>query len=189
MLTYQQAKDIEDALGPQQAGPLLAVLQDLDRKIEDQKNAVKADLLLELATKADIANVRTEIADLRTELKEDMANLRAELKEDMANLRAELKEDMVNLRAELKEDMANLRAELKEDMANLRAELKGDNANLRQEFTASFAFLNGKIDTEVARLAGEFKSIRLWMKLLVAIGILGMTFFSPTTIKLLEMLK
>jgi len=178
MLTYQQAKDIEDALGPQQAGPLLAVLQDLDRKIEDQKNAVKADLLLELATKADIANVRTEIADLRTELKEDMANLRAELKEDMANLRAELKEDMVNLRAELKEDMANL-----------RAELKGDNANLRQEFTASFAFLNGKIDTEVARLAGEFKSIRLWMKLLVAIGILGMTFFSPTTIKLLEMLK
>ena len=167
MLTYQQAKDIEDALGPQQAGPLLAVLQDLDRKIEDQKNAVKADLLLELATKADIANLRTEIAEVRTELKEDMANLRSELKEDMANLRAELKEDM----------------------ANLRAELKGDNANLRQEFTASFAFLNGKIDTEVARLAGELKSIRLWMKLLVAIGILGMTFFSPTTIKLLEMLK
>ena len=123
MLTYQQAKDIEDALGPQQAGPLLAVLQDLDRKIEDQKNAVKADLLLELATKADIANVRTEIADLRTELKEDIANLRLEIK------------------------------------------------------------------TDITRLDGELKSIRLWMKLLVAIGILGMTFFSPTTIKLLEMLK
>jgi hypothetical protein len=123
MLTYQQAKDIEDALGPQQAGPLLAVLQDLDRKIENQKNAVKADLLLELATKADIFNLRTEIADLRTELKEDIANLRLEIK------------------------------------------------------------------TEITRLDGELKSIRLWMKLLVAIGILGMTFFSPTTIKLLEMLK
>jgi len=130
MLTYQQAKDIEDALGPQQAGPLLAVLQDLDRKIENQKQAVKADLLLELATKADIAHVRTEIANLRTELKGDIAELRTEI-----------------------------------------------------------AFLNGKIDTEVAKLAGELKSIRLWMKLLVAIGILGMTFFSPTTIKLLEMLK
>jgi len=141
MLTYQQAKDIEDALGPQQAGPLLAVLQDLDRKIEDQKNAVKADLLLELATKADIANLRTEIAEVRTELKGDIANLRTELKGDIAELRTEI------------------------------------------------AFLNGKIDTEVARLAGELKSIRLWMKLLVAIGILGMTFFSPTTIKLLEMLK
>jgi len=112
MLTYQQAKDIEDALGPQQAAPLLAVLQDLDRKIEDQKHAVKADLLLELATKADIANLRTEIAHL-----------------------------------------------------------------------------DGKIDTEIAKIYGELKSIRLWMKLLVAIGILGMTFFSPTTVKLLEMLK
>jgi len=156
MLTYQQAKDIEDALGPQQAGPLLAVLQDLDRKIEDQKNAVKADLLLELATKADIANLRTEIAEVRTELKGDIADLRTELKGDIADL---------------------------------RTELKGDIANLRQEFTASFAFLNGKIDTEIAKIYGEFKSIRLWMKLLVAIGILGMTFFSPTTIKLLEMLK
>jgi DNA repair exonuclease SbcCD ATPase subunit len=137
MLTYQQAKDIEDALGPQQAGPLLAVLQDLDRKIENQKNAVKADLLLELATKADIANVRTEIADVRTEI----ANLRTELKGDIANLRTEIDE--------------------------VRSELK----------------------IEIAKIYGEFKSIRLWMKLLVAIGILGMTFFSPTTIKLLEMLK
>jgi len=163
MITYQQAKDIEDALGPQQAGPLLAVLQDLDRKIEDQKNALKADLLLELATKADIANLRTEIADLRTELKGDIASVRTEI--------------------------ADLRTELKGDIADLRTELKGDIADLRQEFTASFAFLNGKIDTEIAKIYGEFKSIRLWMKLLVAIGILGMTFFSPTTIKLLEMLK
>jgi len=147
--SYQQVKDIEAALGPQQAAPIIAALEELDRKIDRQQMALKEDLLLELATKVDLAN----------------------------------------LRAELKEEMANLRAELKEDMANLRAELKGDNANLRQEFTASFAFLNGKIETEVAKINGELKSIRLWMKLLVAIGILGMTFFSLTTIKLLEMLK
>jgi|GEM_PF-805511 len=152
MLTYQQAKDIEDALGPQQAAPLLAVLQDLDRKIENQKNAVKADLLLELATKADIANVRTEIADLRTELKGDIADLRTELKGDIADLRTELKGDIAGLRTEI---------------AEVRSDLK----------------------IEIAKIQGEFKSIRLWMKLLVAIGILGMTFFSPTTVKLLEMLK
>ncbi len=156
MLSYQQAKDIEDALGPQQAAPIIAALEGLDRKIEQQRTALKEDLLLELATKADIANLRTE----------------------------------------LKEDMANLRAELKEDIANLRAELKQDIGSLRHELTTSFAFLNNKIDTEIAKvyleiakIHGEFKSIRLWMKLLVAIGILGMTFFSPTTIKLLEMLK
>ena len=32
-----------------------------------------------IATKADIADLRTEIADLRTELKTDIANLRGEL--------------------------------------------------------------------------------------------------------------
>ncbi|AEB09492.1 hypothetical protein [Desulfobacca acetoxidans] len=141
MLTYQQAKDIEDALGPQQAGPILVVLQDLDQKIEKQRTSVKADLLMELATKADVANLRAEV-------KEDIANLRTEI----ANLRTET---------------ANLRTEVKDDLGNLRTEIK----------------------TDITRLDGELKSIRLWMKLLVAIGILGISFFSPAAMKLLEMLK
>jgi len=80
-------------------------LQELDRKIDDQRAALKADLIFEIATKADIANLRTEIK------------------------------------------------------------------------------------TDITRLDGELKSIRLWMKLLVAIGILGISFFSPAAVKLLEMLK
>ena len=116
MLSYQRAKNIEDALGPQQAEPIIAALQELDRKIDDQRTALKADLLVEIATKADIANLRTEI---------------------------------------------------KTDIAQL----------------------NGKIDTEIAKITGELKSIRLWMKLLVAIGILGISLFSPAAVKLLEMLK
>jgi hypothetical protein len=134
MLSYQRAKNIEDALGSQQAEPIIAALQELDLKIDDQRAALKADLLVELATKADIANLRTEMGDIKAELKTDIANLRTEVKTDIAQL-------------------------------------------------------NGKIDTEIAKIYGELKSIRLWMKLLVAIGILGMTFFSPTTVKLLEMLK
>jgi len=134
MLTYQQAKAVEEALGPQQAGPILELFQELDRRIENQKAAVKADLLLELATRADIADLRTESAELRAELKTEIAELRTELKTEIAHLRTEAR-------------------------------------------------------TDSARLEGELKSIRLWMKLLVAVAILGMTFFSPATIKLLEMLK
>jgi len=105
-------------------------LQELDRKIDDHRAALKADLIFEIATKADIANLRTEIADLRTEVKGDFVNVRSEI-------------------------------------ANLRTEIK----------------------TDITRLDGELKSIRLWMKLLVAIGILGISFFSPAAVKLLEMLK
>ena len=50
-----------------------------------------------------VANVRADVAELRTELKTDMANLRTELKTDMANLREELKTDMANLRTEITE--------------------------------------------------------------------------------------
>jgi hypothetical protein len=39
-----------------------------------------------LATKADIADLRTEMTSLRAEFKEDTASLRAELKEDIARL-------------------------------------------------------------------------------------------------------
>ena len=145
MLTYQQAKAVEEALGPQQAGPILELFQELDRRIENQKAAVKAELLLELATRADIADLRTETAELRAELKTEIAELRTELKTELAELRTELKTDIAHLRTEAR--------------------------------------------TDSARLEVELKSIRLWMKLLVAVAILGITFFSPATIKLLEMLK
>jgi hypothetical protein len=50
-----------------------------------------------LATKADIADLRTEMTSLRAEFKEDIASLRAEFKEDTASLRVELKEDIACL--------------------------------------------------------------------------------------------
>jgi hypothetical protein len=60
-----------------------------------------------LASKADVAKVETQIADLRAELKGDIAGLRTEL-----NLRAELKGDIAGLRTELKGDIAGLRTEM-----------------------------------------------------------------------------
>ena len=54
-----------------------------------------------LASKADVAKVETQIADLRAELKGDIAGLRTELKGDIAGLRTELKGDIAGLRAEM----------------------------------------------------------------------------------------
>ena len=51
-----------------------------------------------LATKADIAEVRTELAELRAELKADAAELRAELKSDIAavqNGQSEMKAELI----------------------------------------------------------------------------------------------
>ena len=50
-----------------------------------------------LSSKADVAKVETQIADLRTELKGDIGKVETQI----AGLRAELKGDIVGLRAEM----------------------------------------------------------------------------------------
>ena len=61
-----------------------------------------------VATKADIAEVKTEIADLRAEVKADIA----EVKTEIAGLRAEVKADIADLRAEVKADIAGIYKQL-----------------------------------------------------------------------------
>ncbi|WP_449244408.1 coiled-coil domain-containing protein [Desulfobacca acetoxidans] len=120
--------------------------------------------LAEVAGKADIGA-------LKTELKEDIGSLRAEMKEDIASLRAELKEDIVSLRAELKEDIVSLRAELKEDIVSLRAEMKALEARHEIKFTA----LEAKIDRV------KFDLLKWFIPL-----ILGQAAFVVTLLKLLK---
>ena len=67
-----------------------------------------------VATKADLAEVKTE-------LKGDIAAVKA----DIAALRAELKGNITTLRAEFKSDFATLRAEFKSVIATLEQEVAG----------------------------------------------------------------
>ena len=60
--------------------------------------------ITELATKTDIAELRSEITGVRAELKTDIAELRSELKTDMAELRS----DMAELKQELTRTFATL---------------------------------------------------------------------------------
>ncbi len=96
---------------------------------------------------ADQLATKSDIADLRTELKADIGDLRAELKADIGDLRAELKADIGDLRAELKADIGDLRAELKVDIADLRTELKVDIAELRSDLREAELRSAAKIET------------------------------------------
>ena len=104
---------------------------------EQAKGAAKAlnnTVGEELATKADLAQLSTELraeiaessAETRTELRAEMAQLGTELRTEMAQLGTELRAEMAQLgtelRTEFNADMTKLRAEI----AETRAELKGD---------------------------------------------------------------
>ena len=62
----------------------------------------------ELATKSDIAEVQTGVAELRTELKTEIAEVRTEI----AEVRTELKTEIAELRTELKTEIAEIRTEI-----------------------------------------------------------------------------
>lgn len=95
----------------------------------------QADALAEALTEASQENLATkaDIAGLKTEMKGDTAGLKTELKGDIAAVRAELKSDIADLRTQLKGDIEKLRVELKDDIAKLRTEVKGDIGELRTE--------------------------------------------------------
>jgi chromosome segregation ATPase len=102
----------------------------LSRALQDKGNftSEQAEALAEalgeasqgdLATKTDLAGVRTEIAGLKTELKTELAGVGTEI----AELRTELKTEIDSVRAELKADNAELRTELKTEIAETRKDL------------------------------------------------------------------
>lgn len=60
------------------------------------------------ALRGEISGVKTDMSNLKTEMKGDMATLRTDVKGDIDNLRWDVKSDIDNLRTEMKSDMAKL---------------------------------------------------------------------------------
>ena len=89
---------------------------------------------------------------------------------------------------EYKEKETERKIEIKKDLL-MEIATKADIAEVKGEINALRKELKGDISVLDAKFSGEFKSIRLWMKFLVGIAIIGITFFSPTTLELIKILK
>jgi predicted nucleic acid-binding Zn-ribbon protein len=122
-----------EVIGPTEAGILMELLPPTswdDIATRQQLEATNQRIDNAVATIG--ADLRVEMAELRTELRGEMAELRTELRGEMAGLRTELQGEM----AELRGDMAGLQG----DMAGLRGELELALArNLRFQVAANFA--------------------------------------------------
>ncbi|PWW04617.1 hypothetical protein [Mangrovibacter plantisponsor] len=86
----------------------------------------------------DVADIRVNLAALTTRseqfaTKSDITELRGELRAEMGELREELRAEMGELREELRGEMGELREELRGEMGELREELRGEMAAMRGE--------------------------------------------------------
>lgn len=73
----------------------------------------------DLATKADIAELRAEIATLGAELRAEIATLGAELRTEIASVRTEF----ASVRTDLSSGLASVRTELRTEIASVRSEI------------------------------------------------------------------
>ena len=88
ILNHEDLSAIEASFGPEKAAPLINALEKLER---EQKLEIKKDLLMELATKADVADVKTDIARLEGKIDRINAELKGEIKRVEVEIKVLLK--------------------------------------------------------------------------------------------------
>ncbi len=107
-----------------------------ERQAETLAEEHVALLNANLATKADVAALKTDFAQVEATLKADIAQVEATLKADIAQVEATLKADTAQVEATLKTDIAQVEATLKTDIAQVEASLKTDIAQVRGRIEA-----------------------------------------------------
>ena len=105
----------------------------------------------DLATKQDIALLKTDI----DHLKADIDHLRTELKSDIDHLRTELKSDIDHL----KTDIGQLRTEMKSGNDQLRSEMKSQIAWMKWTIGAILALSIGTIATVIGGVIALMPSL------------------------------
>ena len=91
---------------------------------------------------------KTDLVELKTELKQDIGELRVELKQDIGELRAEFKQDISELRVEFKQDISELKGDI--------GELKGGIAALETKMLRWSITMTGVVIGAVALIITVF---------------------------------
>jgi predicted nucleic acid-binding Zn-ribbon protein len=110
------------------------------RLLKSDKDALR-ELAVAMASEPELrlAVINAVLVDVAT--KQDLQQIRQELKGEIAQLREELRGDITAT----KQDIQQLRQELRGEIAQLRQELRGEIAQLRREMNTNFRWTIGLI--------------------------------------------
>jgi chromosome segregation ATPase len=147
----------ESPVAPANRRPYDLPMEDRVARLEDDMQEVKSVLSrlepmivrIDATLTATLPNLATkaEVADLRTDLTREISGLRAEVAADVSGLRS----DATALRAEMTTEIGSLRSEMK----SLRAEMTTEIGSLRGQTTKEIADLRSETTKEIAALRTE----------------------------------
>ena len=152
--------------------------------------AMTRDALTEgIATKTDIADLKTDMVHLNGRIENIATQLDARIENTAIQLRGEFREDLAQLGGEFKAETAQLDARIENTAAQLDARIENTAAQLDARIENTAAQLDARIENTAAQLDAkisklESNMLRLAIGIVLAI-IVANTALTATLIKLL----
>ncbi|ETR73045.1 MAG: bdr protein [Candidatus Magnetoglobus multicellularis str. Araruama] len=136
----------------------LKTIEFIKKNQENMKVEIKKDLLVELATKADINEIRGEMNTKLSELRGDMNTKLEGLRGEITAVATELRGEMDTFRNEIYAQLSELRGDMNTKTEGLRGEITAVATELRGEITAVAKQLSGEINSLNNKLSGEINT-------------------------------
>jgi phage host-nuclease inhibitor protein Gam len=145
---------------------ILKRLGNVETDVSELKSKVSAILATvpHLATKADVLDVRSAVAELRTEMVAGLGSLKAEMTAESGAVRAEMAAGLGSLKAEMTAESGAVRAEMAAGLGALRTEMAAESGAMRAEMAAESGAMRaemaaglGSLRTEMAAQSGSLR--------------------------------
>ena len=74
----------------------------------------------------DISGVKADITNVRSDVAEDISNLKSDIAEDISNLKSDIanvKLDIANVKSDVAEDISNLKSDITEEISGVKSDV------------------------------------------------------------------
>ncbi len=155
---------LEEKLGKEEAKEFVEVVEQAIQELTIlRKLELKDELTKELATKADIREVRAEIMEVRAEIMEVRAEI-DKVRAEIDKVRAEFGSEIKEIRVEFGSEIKKLRAEIDKMRAELGSEIKE---------------VRAEVDKVRAELSARMDKLEFYVKLMIGLLLLAIALYSP----------
>ncbi|EAP3755784.1 DUF1640 domain-containing protein [Salmonella enterica] len=132
------------------------MLDQLERRVErlEGDTLIIKDKLTVLSVRSESFATKSDLAELKGELRYDLAQVKGGLSADLAQIKGELSADLAQVKGGLSTDLAELKSELKSDISSLEARMM---VNMMQAISNSQNAIMDKMDRRFDRVDDNTK--------------------------------
>jgi len=176
LMNFINQSDIESSLGTEKSKPIVDAFNKIAQEMKENKNVLD-NHQIQMKTQQELFEKQQGVLDDQEAAIHAIKDSFEEYKNSDQDRKTEIIKDLL-IELATKADIATLNGKID----SLEQKMNGKIDSLEQK-------MNGKIGILKQEMHGEFNSIKLWMKMLLALALLTIACFSPTAQVLIKLLK